>query len=246
MNSIAFFVALLVILLSVPTVHAANNTHDRFTHWTKQSGAFAAKRLGLLPPHAVNSSIALARFAATSTESISVVGPSELPSWFTISNKERVGLFQKAAEQGSVKAVNTNDGTEFSKVYLTITSPSASTFAFIPPCADPLCLKPVAPTESTDADPFVTVSDTDLTDFVNTSITSGAVQPAHVEVQGESVLVLGCAEHSKPMLEMAESAARVFDLALMCRLFVRLVCVPFGSTFVMHNLFVEARKKRSN
>ncbi|KAG9411290.1 hypothetical protein AC1031_016930 [Aphanomyces cochlioides] len=177
MNSIAFFAALLVILLSAPT----------------QSGAFAAKRHGLLPPHAVNSSIALARFAAASTptESISVVEPSEFPSWFTISNKERVGLFQKAAKQGRVKAVDTNDGTESSEVYLTIASPSASTFAIIPPCADPLCIKPVAPTESTDADPFVTVSDTDLTDFVNTSITSGAVQPALVEVQGESVLVLG-------------------------------------------------------
>ncbi|CAK4640415.1 hypothetical protein AeMF1_012098 [Aphanomyces euteiches] len=194
---IAFFIALLVILLSAPLVHAANNTHDRFTHWTKQSGAVAAKRLGLLPPHAVNSSIALARFAAaaasTPTESIALAVPSELPSWFTISNKERVALFQKAAKQGRVKAVATNDATESSKVYLTIASSSASTFAFIPipPCADPLCIKPVAPTNSTDADPFVTVSDTDLTDFVNTSITSGAVQPALVEVQGESVLVLG-------------------------------------------------------
>ncbi|KAH9124266.1 hypothetical protein LEN26_009743 [Aphanomyces euteiches] len=194
MNSIAFFAALLVVLLSAPLVHAANNTHDRFTHWTKQSGAVAAKRLGLLPPHAVNSSIALARFAAaasTPTESIALVEPSELPSWFTISNKERVALFQKAAKQGRVKAVDTNDTTESSKVYLTIASSSASTFAFIPPCADPLCLKPVAPTNSTDANPFVTVSETELTDFVNTSITSGAVQPALVDVQGESVLVLG-------------------------------------------------------
>ncbi|KAH9182642.1 hypothetical protein AeNC1_015382, partial [Aphanomyces euteiches] len=174
--------------------HAANNTHDRFTHWTKQSGAVAAKRLGLLPPHAVNSSIALARFAAaasTPTESVSLVEPSELPSWFTISNKERVALFQKAAKQGRVKTVATNDTTESSKVYLTIASSSASTFAFIPPCADPLCIKPVAPTNSTDANPFVTVSETELTDFVNTSITSGAVQPALVDVQGESVLVLG-------------------------------------------------------
>ncbi|CAK4082116.1 unnamed protein product [Aphanomyces euteiches] len=194
MNSIAFFAALLVVLLSAPTVHAANNIHDRFTHWTKHSGAVAAKRLGLLPPHAVNSSIALARFAAaasTPTESIALVEPSELPSWFTISNKERVALFQKAAKQGRVKAVATNDTTESSKIYLTIASSSASTFAFIPPCADPLCLKPVAPTNSTDANPFVTVSETELTDFVNTSITSGAVQPALVEVQGESVLVLG-------------------------------------------------------
>ncbi|CAK4474141.1 unnamed protein product [Aphanomyces euteiches] len=195
MNSIAFFIALLVILLSAPSVHAANNTHDRFTHWTKQTGAVAAKRLGLLPPHAVNSSIALARFAAaaasTPTESIALAVPSELPSWFTISNKEQVALFQKAAKQGRVKAVATNDATESSKVYLTIASSSASTFAFIPPCADPLCLKPVAPTNSTDADPFVIVSETDLTDFVNTSITSGAVQPSLVEVQGESVLVLG-------------------------------------------------------
>ncbi|CAK4506950.1 unnamed protein product [Aphanomyces euteiches] len=194
MNSIAFFIALLVILLSAPSVHAANNTHDRFTHWTKQTGAVAAKRLGLLPPHAINSSIALARFAAaasTPTESIALAVPSELPSWFTISNKEQVALFQKAAKQGRVKAVATNDATESSKVYLTIASSSASTFAFIPPCADPLCLKPVAPTNSTDADPFVIVSETDLTDFVNTSITSGAVQPSLVEVQGESVLVLG-------------------------------------------------------
>ncbi|CAK4704148.1 unnamed protein product [Aphanomyces euteiches] len=192
MNSITLcFFMLIAIILSAQLVLGATPPKGQLEKWLATSNGYAAKQLKLVHHNAVNSSATLDRFvaASTSTESVSVVDPPTLVSWITSTDDERVAIFQKAVQQGRVQAVATN-ATDSSKVLVTLASSSTASYAFIPPCTNPLCLK-VAPSSSeSTVGPFALLSSSELTDYINTSLVSGAVQSSVGEVDNTPVVLL--------------------------------------------------------
>ncbi|CAK4082114.1 unnamed protein product [Aphanomyces euteiches] len=189
----ASIVTLAAIALSAVSAGSLPDIEAQFNIWLQSPAGQAATRLQVIPPNAVNNPTLLARFSAASspTEAALALGHELLvASWPALPTNERASWLQIAAHENLLRTVE-SDPADTSKLYLSVAS-TTSPYSIL--CANPpFCLHRVNVSASAAAildNPFVLLTPSETTTYLDDAFSSGAVRSALLTVEDAPVLLL--------------------------------------------------------